>query len=127
MAILDESQRSSPPNEKCDLEYGSIYTTVQESNDIVNSLVFNVQSRLLKNRPLYLALTKEEFTALLLGALGPTQVSSSFIDSVFDEIDADKNGSINAEEITKCLYRVKRNTLWNQALFVSSRMVSGMW
>lgn len=124
MAISVESLRSSQPdNKSCDLEYGAI-NNVQQSNDIINVLVFNVQSRLLKNRPLYLELTKVEFTALLLRALGPTQVSSSFVDSIFDEIDVDKNGSINAEEITKCLYHVKPNKLLDKARFVSSQMVS---
>jgi len=62
-----------------------------------------VSSRLLCGRPLHLQLSKHDFTVVLLRSLGPVRVSSTIVNDIFEQIDEDKNGFINADELSTFL------------------------
>lgn len=62
-----------------------------------------VSSRLLPGKPLDLHLSKQDFTIVLLRSLGPANVSSAVVNDIFEQIDEDKDGSINAAELSNFL------------------------
>lgn len=59
-----------------------------------------VSTRLLRGKPLDIQLSKHDFIIILLQSLGPAQVSSTIVNDIFEQIDADKNGFINGDELT---------------------------
>jgi len=69
-----------------------------------NLAVYDVQRHLLNGRPMYLDYSKNDFTGILLGAIGPYLLSSDVVDTLFHEIDTGGNGLIDAEQIAHYLY-----------------------
>ena len=62
-----------------------------------------VSTRLLCGKPLDLQLSKQELTVVLLRSLGLANVSSTLVNDIFEQIDEDKNGLINAAELSNFL------------------------
>mmetsp|Transcript_23208 Transcript_23208/g.34673 ORF Transcript_23208/g.34673 Transcript_23208/m.34673 type:complete len:531 (-) Transcript_23208:92-1684(-) len=62
-----------------------------------------VSTLLLGGRPLDLQLSKHDITVILLRSIGPTNVSSTVVDDIFEQIDEDKNGFITGEELSNFL------------------------
>ncbi len=67
------------------------------------TLTSPVSSRLLYGRPLDLQLSKYDFTIVLLRSLGPANVSSAVVNDIFEQIDEDKDGLIDAAELSNFL------------------------
>ena len=62
-----------------------------------------VSTRLLRGKSLDHQLSKQDFTIVLLRSLGPANVSSTVVNDIFELIDKDKNGLINAAELSNFL------------------------
>ena len=85
---------------------------------------FYVQQRILGGKPLYLNIPKEPgFQAILVQTLGPSQVSSMVVDTLFEEIDKRHNGYISAEDIANYLCCVEQFGAGHCLHFVVKRLL----
>jgi hypothetical protein len=85
--------------------------------------VFQIQRTILNQHPWYLQISKNEFAALLLRALGPTKVSSLVVDDLFDEADTDMDGWLSAEELATHLINVEKENIMKRYRFFLERLV----
>jgi hypothetical protein len=103
--------------------YASIeFPVVSMREDDLSYAIFKVQRRLLNDRPLYLMLNRDEFAAVLLKCLGPTNLSSAIVDDLFDEVDIDGDGYLSVEEIANHLYNLNTMKQRSKTQFVTSRL-----
>lgn len=79
-----------------------------------------VSTRLLFGRPLDLQLSNHDLTIVLLRSLGPANVSSTVVNNIFEQIDEDKNGLINADELSNFLQAKQHGRFPN---FMTKRIV----
>lgn len=79
-----------------------------------------VSTRLLLGKPLDLQLSKHDLTIVLLRSLGPANVSSALVNDIFEQIDEDKNGLINAAELSNFLQAEEHGRFSN---FMIKRLV----
>lgn len=101
------------------VELGKFSST---DNELTNA-IFQVQSTLLDHRPMYLQISKNEFAALLLKALGPDKLTSSVVDDLFAEIDIDNDGLLSIEELAKYMIKVEQRDRKDQYRFFYHRLV----
>ncbi len=89
--------------------------------EYASSAVSTVSTRLLCGRPLDLQqLSKHDFTVVFLRSLGPANVSSTIVNDIFEQIDEDNNGFINAEELSNFLQAKEQGRFSN---FMIKRLV----
>ncbi|KAL3793251.1 hypothetical protein HJC23_000793 [Cyclotella cryptica] len=105
----------------CSIELG-ISNIAEENDKLLSTAIFNIQRTLLNHRPLYLQISKNEFAALLLKALGPTKISPSVVDDLFEEIDFDKDGWLSADELAKHLIVVDQKNRMDRYRFFFERL-----
>ena len=104
--------------------YNSIELGVLNStDDALTRAIFQVQRTLLNHRPLYLQISKNEFAALLLKALGPTKLSSSVVNDLFSEVDMDDDGLLSAEELARYMVRIEQRRRTDMYEFFYERLV----
>ena len=77
-------------------------------------------SRLLRGKPLDLQLSKHDFIMVLLRSLGPANMSSAVVDDIFEQIDEDKDGLINADNLSNFL---QSNEHGRFSYFMAKRLV----
>lgn len=88
--------------------YSSIYpSSLPRTNDELTNAIFQVQNVLLDHRPLYLQISKNEFAALLLKALGPDKITSSVVSDLFAEVDTNDDGWLSAEELAQYMLMIE--------------------
>lgn len=110
-----------PIDEACNaMELGKSSSTDDEE---LTKAIFQVQSTLLDHRPLYLQISKYEFAALLLKALGPDKLTSSVVDDLFAEIDIENDGLLSFEELAKYMIKVEQRNRNHQYWFFYHRLV----
>ena len=104
--------------------YNSIELGIlNRTDDALSSAIFQVQSTLLNHRPLYLQISKNEFAALLLKALGPARLTSSVVNDLFHEVDIDDDGWLSAEELAAFMIKIERRNSKDMYEFFYERLV----
>jgi hypothetical protein len=93
------------------------------SNTELNEAIFQVQRTLLNHRPMYLQISKQEFASLLLKALGPTKLSSTVVNHLFDDVDNDNDGWLSVEELAMYMIRIERRKSIDMYTFFSDQLV----
>eukprot|EP00804_Cyclotella_cryptica_P006216 CCRYP_015274-RA/>CCRYP_015274-RA protein AED:0.29 eAED:0.29 QI:40/1/1/1/0/0.5/2/221/222 len=93
-----------------------------DADDKLTTAVFHIQRTILNHHPLYLQISKNEFAALLLKALGPTKISSSVVDVIFDEVDTDMDGWLSTEELAAHLIKMQKENNMSRYQFFLKRL-----
>ena len=103
-------------------------TTLRPNNERAFSAEYYaaaVSTRLLRGKPLDIQLSKHDFIIILLQSLGPAQVSSTIVNDIFEQIDADKNGFINGDELTNFL-QAKQHARFSEFMYKKLARVSNV-
>ncbi len=84
------------------------------------TLTSAMSSRLLHGESLDLQMSKDDFTIVLLRSLGPANLSSAVVNDIFERIDEDKDGLIDAAELSNFLQSSEHGRFCN---FMMKRLV----
>jgi hypothetical protein len=98
----------------------------KRTDDELANAIFQVSSTLLNHRPLYLQISKNEFAALLLKALGPDKISSSVVSDIFAEIDIDGDGWLSVDELARYMIKIEQRNSMDMYRFFYDRLTASL-